>query len=318
MLTSNKTEYPICNEYKGNELIRTIYYKDIVRDDEKIHKYICNDCNREFKSINLLNKHREICKVRQHKISIYETIKEYKGEEYLRRKIEEDKKRIESEKLSIKTNGKFSLFINNLQNREKLNIFISGQSGCGKTTCIRDILLNYYKQFPNRRIILFSGQTQEIMLEELEIPKFKKILIDDSFIKFPISIDELRNSLVIFDDVDAIQNKKLDIAIQSLYNEILKNGRSHDGDRNNDIDCIITCHVLLGANRTKTIINESTHIILFPQYTQTHSLSTMCSKYIGLSNNDIKDIKSCKSRYIIIHKNIPLYTLSQKELKLIK
>ena len=127
-------------------------------------------------------------------------------------------------------------------------------------------------------------------------------------------MDELRNSICIFDDVDSVRDKKLKESLNKLKDDILKNGRSHSGDRNEDIDVIMTNHNVLGGHETTTMIRESFFYVVFPKGSTTQSLNQITKKYSGLKNDHVQRVIRNPARYVIIHNTHPGYVLTEKEI----
>jgi len=130
----------------------------------------------------------------------------------------------------------------------------------------------------------------------------------------PFSLDEIRNSICIFDDVDSIRDKRLKEAVVKLRDDILKNGRSHTGDRNEDIDVIITNHNVLGGHETTTMIRESFFYVVFPKGSTTQALNQIVKRYAGLKNDQVQRVVHNPARYVIIHNTHPGYVLTEKEI----
>jgi hypothetical protein len=49
-----------------------------------------------------------------------------------------------------------------------------------------------------------------------------------------------------------------------------------------------------------------------------HHLKTVATKYCGLSNSNVEKLKESKSRYVIIHREMPLFVLEEKKIWLVK
>ena len=72
--------------------------------------------------------------------------------------------------------------------------------------------------------------------ESLDEIKPKRFKIDDSSVSNPLDIEDLKDSLVIMDDIDVINPKKVKDAVFHILNEILQIGRHFN------ITCIVTNH----------------------------------------------------------------------------
>ena len=94
--------------------------------------------------------------------------------------------------------------------------------------------------------------------ESLDEIKPKRFRIDETLVSNPLDIEDLKGSLVIMDDVDEINPKKVKDAVFHLFNEILQIGRHFN------ITCIVTNHLPTDFQRTRIILNESHIILYFP------------------------------------------------------
>ena len=140
-----------------------------------------------------------------------------------------------------------------------------------------------------------------------KVKGLKRIKINDDFLNDIIDISELKDSLVIFDDVDSlkgIQKKK----VWELMSNILTMGRHHN------ISCLITYHVITAGLDTKIILNESHFIVCFPSTMGNGAARYLFDKYLGLDNKEIKRIKKLKTRWVCVMKSYPKVIISQKEM----
>ena len=105
--------------------------------------------------------------------------------------------------LKIANDSKFVPAVNNKSEREIL--YITGCSGSGKSTVTRMYLEQYRKKYKNREVYMFSSLTEDKSLDSIKPKRFK---IDDSLYLDPIKAEDLKDSSVIFDDIDVIGDKK--------------------------------------------------------------------------------------------------------------
>ena len=185
--------------------------------------------------------------------------------------------------------------------------YVCGQSGSGKSWFCKSIVEVYKKMYPKREIFLVSALPDDAgSLDKLKYIKRIKIN-SDAFLSDVIDIKELKDSLVIFDDVDSlkgIQKKK----VWELMGNILTMGR-HES-----ISCLITYHVMTAGLETKLILNEAHGIVSFPATMGNSHMNYLYDKYLGLDRNEIKRIKKLKSRWVVVLKTYPKLIVSQKEM----
>ncbi|MFM7981393.1 MAG: hypothetical protein ACKPKO_18960, partial [Candidatus Fonsibacter sp.] len=77
-------------------------------------------------------------------------------------------------------------------------------------------------KFKGRPIYLFSSLPSDESLDKI---KPKRIKLDDSLHTDPIKVQEFRESVCIFDNIDVISDKKIREAVYNILNQILEIGR---------------------------------------------------------------------------------------------
>lgn len=198
---------------------------------------------------------------------------------------------------------------------EKRDIYyIAGASGSGKSYIARTIANNYKKMFPEREIYLISKLDYDETLDKMDVPPKR---IDYTTLKDnPLDINELSNSLIIFDDYDTITPKKDLDAVLNLINDIAIMGRKHHEEQGN-ISMLCLTHYLTNYKSTRLILNEANFFIIYPQATSYHALYYLLNTHVGMTKEDIKKMKKLNSRWVLIHKNFPQYMLSQHNCKIL-
>lgn len=191
-------------------------------------------------------------------------------------------------------------------NKERDVLYIFGQSGSGKSFYVQMYANNYRQLFPKNNIFVFS--TLDSDKEGLDkIKGIKRIKLDAEFINDEIiPTADFTDSLVIFDDVDNISDKKTKAVVWTYMNNFLQTGRHHK------ISCAITFHVSAGGNQTKMILNEATSLTFFPATIGGRNLKYICDSYLGMDKEQIKKLKKINSRWITVQKTYPKIILSEK------
>lgn len=182
-------------------------------------------------------------------------------------------------------------------------LYITGPSGSGKSTYTLNYLKQYKKKFKKNEIWLFSALTED---ETIDKAKPKRIIIDERLITEPIGIEEFKDSLVIFDDIDVIKNKEQREAVYGILNAILETGRHFN------ISCIITNHLPTAGKDTRRVINESHSITYFPQAGSAGQMKRLLQDYLGLDNATLKKIRKLNTRWATVFKNFPMCILTER------
>lgn len=192
--------------------------------------------------------------------------------------------------------------IPNINRTEKQRdcVYVAGPSGSGKSTWIRMYGEMFKKLYPDRPIFIFSRLKKDPVLDELDP---KRILIDDKLVDKPIEIKELEKSLCIFDDIDTISDKKQKAVIQQLRDDILETGRHEE------IYMCNTSHQLMNYKGTRTLLNESTAVVVFPKSGSAYHIRRYFKVYGGLTTKQTDRIMGLPSRWVMHSKTFPQYIL---------
>lgn len=188
---------------------------------------------------------------------------------------------------------------------ERQIIYITGASGSGKSTYAAKYIKEYKKIFKNNPVYVFSALKDD---ESLDVIKPKRIIIDDSLYTNPLNVEDFESSMVIFDDIDVISDKKQREAVYNILNQILETGRHFK------ISCIITNHLSTSGKDTKRVLNECHSVVYFPFSGSGVGLKRLLVDYLGLDKKDIIKAKKCKSRWVCIFKNYPQIIMCEKDM----
>jgi energy-coupling factor transporter ATP-binding protein EcfA2 len=186
-------------------------------------------------------------------------------------------------------------------------IYICGPGGCGKTTWIRQYISLFKKKYPKSEVLLFSSKDHDKKIDDLGV---KRLDIDDEVLQNPFTMQELSKMsspvLTIFDDIENFGNKKINIEIARLRDEILTNGRSYG------IFCLYVHHDPCDYKSTKTQIFEANKVIIFPKRCGQGTYDYLLEKKLHIGKKTIGEINSLKSNWICINKGMPNTIISDK------
>jgi hypothetical protein len=188
---------------------------------------------------------------------------------------------------------------------ERSILYITGASGSGKSYYTRNYILEYKKMFPKNNIYVFSSLESDETLDK--ISKIKRIKFTEKFLLYDFKITDFKDSLVIFDDVDAETNKFKKKKIFDILSMILNTGR-HEA-----CSVIFTSHLSCAGNETKLILSEAHSITIFPKNAGNRSLKYLLDSYFGLDKHQINYIKKINSRWVTIIKTYPSVLISEKQ-----
>jgi len=218
------------------------------------------------------------------------------------------------------------------------HIFVSGQSGCGKSTWVANYANMYQEVYPKNQVYLISfvpedGSAIDGIRDLVRLPL--KVIVDGE-----VNARNLGHSLVIFDDVDAMPERiEVPETKEEEDEEKPKKGRKKEADkyapkeifkrveelrdqlltkgRHSGISVIVTSHLACDAIRTKRPINESQAVVIFPKCGTAHQDESILKKYCGFKPKMIEEVKSLPSRWVMYRKVHPGYILYEKGVYLV-
>jgi len=199
------------------------------------------------------------------------------------------------------------------KSKERSICYCSGKSGSGKSWFVMHYVKEYQKQHPKNDVILFSSITSDAGSLD-KIKGLKKMKLDEDFLndKELDNIECYKNTMVIFDDTDCINDKRLKQKINGILNKILETGRHEN------VSCCYTSHLACKGNETKTILNESHLIVYFPDGTPPRIINNLLENYVGLTKEQIRKVNEIESRWIAFYHQSPPVLMWQTGLKMVK
>lgn len=189
---------------------------------------------------------------------------------------------------------------------ERQVLYITGQSGSGKSYYAKQYAMEYNKMFKKRTVYLFST-IQDNDKSLAGIKNLKRVLLNDDFLDYDYDAEDFKDCLVICDDVDCLVEKNMKNKMKEILLMILQTGR-HNGTS------VIYCsHNACMGQDTKIILNECHSITIFVKSTGGRALMYLLQNYLSLDKKQIEHIKKVKSRWITIVKSYPNVVLAQHE-----
>ena len=209
------------------------------------------------------------------------------------------------------------LFINNddlllpVMNRQEggfpNRVFVAGGTLQGKSYIASKLAEDYHKLFPKNKIILFSWVNNDDNYKNLsKLKVFHKMRIDESILENPFTLEELHDSICIFDDIEHFPDKEIRKELERVRDSCVNAGRHEN------IDVAVARQNLLEGILTKTCLNSSFQVIGFPHSSSRYQLSEFLRRHMRLDNTLIQKILNVPSRWVLINRNTPSYVLHQK------
>lgn len=191
---------------------------------------------------------------------------------------------------------------------EKREVFyIAGASGSGKSYFAKGLGEVYKRLHPDREVYLISKLGEDDTLDGMK-PKPKRINIDSLIEDYP-DLNEFENCLVIFDDFDTFTGDAEKV-IHKLIDDLATMGR------HTKTTMLVLSHYLTNYKKTRLILNEATHIVVYPQATSHANLAYLLKSNVGMTPEEVKELKRM-GRWVCIQKNYPQFLVSSKHCRLL-
>jgi hypothetical protein len=189
-------------------------------------------------------------------------------------------------------------------------ISVAGAAGAGKSFICKEYARRYKKMWPKRDVFVVSALQEDKTLDELTF--LQRILVD-TLVEKPLenAIGAFEDSLVIFDDIEALVGEERQ-AVSELLDALLTLGR------HSRTSVIVASHLPARGKETRLLLSESHRFVVMPHALGFNTLRYLCTTHLGLSPQQISDLRSVPSRWVCLSKSFPQYQLSSGDVKLLK
>jgi len=188
--------------------------------------------------------------------------------------------------------------------------YTCGPSGSGKSYWISKYIEQWKRIFKREPIYIFSDVDKDELLDKYN--NVRRVRLTEELINNPLDAKEFpEGSLIIFDDIDSIINKKLMKAIEDLRDHLLDRGRHEK------LYVIVSNHLMTDHKRTRVCLNECSVINVFPRSGSAYGITYLLKHYCGLAPKQIKTLMNLQSRWVTVKKNYPLHVIHEKGVYLI-
>jgi GTPase SAR1 family protein len=210
---------------------------------------------------------------------------------------------------SLKTIGELEAYPNFNANRSVF--YIAGQSGSGKTYFTKKYIRNFLKEYSKAHVFVFTGIENNTDYDEFLKQKrltyidHMKLISDKNFNgnKF-LQHEELKGSLLVFDDVDTLKRNIRIWLYDNLINPALETSRHFS------ISIFMISHQLSNYQETRKILMEATHMVIFRNNFNL-KMKKFLENYFNIDSKVYKKMSSLKKRWLCIVRG--LYTLYYNE-----
>lgn len=200
----------------------------------------------------------------------------------------------------------FPLMVRQGDNAQPNRVFIAGQSLCGKSYFAHMLAKDYNKLFPKNKVAFVSWVKDDSSLNDKKIKNFCQLDIDEKIIHDPLTLEEMHNKLVIFDDVEALSDKNVKNELFDFRNKCINAGRHEQ------VDVIVCRQNLLDAHKTRDILNGVFQVVIFPHSASRYQARQWMERYLMLPKRIIDKILNVPSRWVLLNTAHPMYALHSK------
>ena len=197
--------------------------------------------------------------------------------------------------------------------------YLNGPRGSGKTYLSVNIAEIYNEMYPDRPIYIFSqtAKTDQNVKLYGRLKNLQVMVLDESLITSPLKLEELRDSLCIFDDYNTLgdvtiqegkKTKKYNLskAVQAIIDDVIQNGRHYN------ISSIICSHMMFAYAKSRQILEELNYLVFYSDTGARHKRKYL-QDFMGLEKKDVTSILSKKSRWTLVSKISPRYIITEYE-----
>ena len=181
-------------------------------------------------------------------------------------------------------------------------LYVCGISGSGKSTYSSKWIKEYLKTNKENEFYIFSTVDEDEPLDKLN-----PIRVDlDGLMDNPVSLEELRDSVCLFDDCATISDPRLRKYVIDLMSHLLEVGRHYN------ITVVNTAHVILDYKNSRKILNEATSVTIYPHVGSNVLNKKYLEHYAGFDSKQIAKILNLPSRWVSLYRTFPNFVIYEK------
>jgi hypothetical protein len=177
-------------------------------------------------------------------------------------------------------------------------VYISGASGSGKSFYTSLYLKEYLKLFPKNLIYIFSSVEKDEALDGIS-KRIKRMKLDEKLVNTPLTIEDFKDCLVIYDDTEMLSNPMLIQKLNAIKALIMTTGR------HTNTFYIETSHVT-GGSKNRLILIEAHSVTLFLISMGYKQIKYFLETSFGFSMDQIRMIQNIKSRWVTLFRTQPI------------
>lgn len=177
-------------------------------------------------------------------------------------------------------------------------VYNTGGPGAGKSTFNYMYAGRWRALHPDGTILLVTALKEDDPSLPCGVPptNIKRMKLE-TLLDNPLKPEtELKDMLLIVDDIENITPKALEVAVRQMVNEVATRGRHWR------TSMIMSSHVPADYNKTKHVLLSADVLVWFPKYTASANITYMLTKYGNLSTDEAAVAARQRSRWIALRK----------------
>ena len=176
--------------------------------------------------------------------------------------------------------------------------WVTGKSGCGKSSFARKFAVRYRETWPDRPIIVLSHlDGDETLLPKNDWVNIKRIKTR-SLVDTPLEKDELTKCLIICDDIDGLP-KEDHAAVLKMIDIVAMQGRHYH------TSLVVTSHVPTNYKQTRVMLAEASWYVVFPHGASAAAVFYLLNHYGGMDKDDVALARALPSRWVALRQSYP-------------
>ena len=180
-------------------------------------------------------------------------------------------------------------------------IFVTGAPKSGKTYWTNEFVKRAIALYKKKAILITRLNEDETLKNDEKL--YTRIVINPELLIDKFTLEDFNDSIVIFDDIESSEYKKVTEYLYDLLSDMAKNGRHHN------ITIIFTNQMAMMYKRTREILSMLTTLVIFPNSGSAYHMRRLLRTYIGLEKAEVDKVLGLKSRWVSISREKPQYVM---------
>ena len=189
-------------------------------------------------------------------------------------------------------------------------IYVSGQSGCGKSRWAGKWLEEYQFLYPHKTVTAFCHTLIDNDPAYAGIRSTQFDLHDPDFQNATEEVlagGLLDNSICLFDDIDKLEGSARGTAYRLLGQTVMMGRKA-------GIPVCFCNHLGTDRKATRDILNAATAAVIFPRGGSVGQLEYLARNHLGMSKRAFMAVHDMKPKWCYVHRNYPSFIITESRI----